>query len=831
MPSPDERTTDQPDLPPLDDRRHAEAEVWRLVFFYGMTGVLWIALSDSVVAVLWADPEQRAVVSAIKGWLFVGCTALLLYVVLMRGVERRFLGQERESRAREAHDQMQTLLQSLVDGSPDAIFAKDAAGRYQLFNQAAARVVGRDAADILGLDDCMVFGPVQGAMIRSNDLQVMSSASPATFEELLDTATGPRTFLATKGPLRSVDGRVTGLFGISRDISERSAQAVQRQRLLDEANQARDLLRDVLARIGDGFAALDSDWRFTYVNAQGAVVLGHPQPETLVGRHLWTEFPGVEGSTFQRILLHALQHQQPAVREDYYARWHRWFEFRVYPSLQGVSVYFSDITARRQAVQALQISELRYRLAARHGQVWDWSADTGELKVAPEFWQAIGVPCPSGQHSREAFEKLLHPQDLARFRQALVDHLRQRGHYGLEFRMRHADGGWRWFQTQGQAMWDAQGHATYMAGTTFDITERKQAEEALRESEAYRRLVFEQLADGVLLVDRTLMVLDANAQALSLLGYSRGELLRLSLHALLAEHERARLQAELGRLLSGQSQLDEWEHLRRDGTRFPAEVSMRSLDGRRHVLVLRDIRVRRASERALLTYQLELSELTRRLLAQEKLTTQRVAQSLHDQVGQTLAVVRLHLDAAHTSFGATMPEGLHLACDRIAQMLDQAVREVRQVLADLRPPLLEEQGLAAAIDNEIRSRVLPVVGIGNGADVLVEAGDDVLARRWPADVEYGFFMVAREAIANARQHAGASLIRVLLSAPTGRGGLDLCVIDDGRGIPAPMLHGRPGHLGIVGMRERAIAIGARFAVSHGIGRGTEVSMHWEEPAP
>jgi PAS domain S-box-containing protein len=677
------------------DRARAEAEVWRLVFYYTLAGLLWIALSDSVVSALLADPALRAVASAVKGWLFVGCTALLLHVVLMRGVDRRFRAMEREAQARQAQD------------------------------------------------------------------------------------------------------------------------------------QAHDLLRDVLARIGDGFAVLDSGWRFTYVNAKGATVLGHADPQTLLGRVLWAEFPGIEGSGFQRMLLQSLEEQRAAVREDFYAKWNRWFEFRVYPSPHGVSVYFSDITARHASAQALQRSELRYRLASRHGQVWDWNADTGQLVVAPDFWQTIGVSTPPDDHSREAFEQLLHPDDLGRFRQALTDHLRQRADYGLEFRMRHADGRWRWFQTQGQAMWDAQGRATYMAGTTFDITERKHAEEALRESEAYRRLVFEQLADGVLLIDRTLRVLDANAQALALFGYSRGDLLRLSLHALLAEHERSRLQAELGRLLSGQRQLDEWECLRRDGTRFPAEVSMRSLDGRRHVLVLRDISVRRASEQALLTYQLELSELTRRLLAQERLTTQRVAQSLHDHVGQTLAVIRLNLEAAYATFGATMPAGMGRACGSIGQLLDQAVREVRHVLADLRPPMLEAQGLVAALDNEIRARAVPLDGChtGPGADVLIEASDAAHALRWPSDVEYGVFMVAREAVANARQHAQASLIRVLLDADPR--GLTLEVIDDGQGVPAPLRQGRPGHLGIVGMRERAIAIGARFAVDSTPDGGTRVHLRWE----
>ena len=801
---------------PAQTRVEALAEVRFIVCLYAVAACLWIVLSDTVLVALFDDPAWRAVVGAVKGWLFVGLTAAVLYGLMHRAVERRFRSLDREQQAR-------TLVETLVDGSPDAIFVKDRGGRYLLFNRAAAAVIGLDAAQVIGRDDAEIFGATQGAMIRHNDEQVMTLDQAQTFEEVLDTVAGQRTFLATKGPLRDAAGRVSGMFGISRDISERSALAQQRQHALDEANEARDLLDRVLARIDDGFVALDQDWRYTYLNQQAARMLGHEHAHQLVGRHIWTEFPEGVGLAFHRAYEQAMATQQVIVLEEHYPPWDRWFENRIYPSPQGLSIYFTDITARRQAERALQVSELRYRLAASHGQVWDWDAQTGHLVVAPEFWQMMGLPVPTPAASRQQFEACLYPEDLVPFRSALTAHLRQRTRYGLEFRLRHADGACRWFRTQGQAVWDATGRAVYMAGTTFDITERKEAEQALRESEAYRRRVFEQLADGVLLVDRSLRILDANPQAQAMFGHSREALLRLSLPALLADAEHPRLQAEMGRLLSGQAQLDEWEHRRRDGSQFPAEVSMRPLDGERHVQVLRDISARRASERALLTYQLELSELTQRLLQQEKQTTQRVAQSLHDHVGQTLAVVRLHLEATQATFGAMMPAGMTQACRSIAQGLDQAVREVRHVLADLRPPMLEAQGLVAAIDNEICARACPV-GVAE-PDVLIEAGEEFAAWRWPADVEYGVFMVAREAIANARQHAGASLIRVLLGGEAG--GLTLQVIDDGRGIPAPMQHGRPGHLGIVGMRERAIAIGARFSVAPGAEGGTEVSMRWE----
>ena len=363
----------------------------------------------------------------------------------------------------------------------------------------------------------------------------------------------------------------------------------------------------------------------------------------------------------------------------------------------------------------------------------------------------------------------------------------------------------------------ANGLSIYLA----DITERKEAERSLAEAEAYRRNVFEQLGDGVLLIDRDQRFTDANARALAMLGYAYDELLATTAAQVLPGFERDHLGKEIDAIMDGRLYFDRWVLRRKDGGTFPVEVSARVLDERRYVAVVRDITWRLQNEEALRIYRDELSALTQKLLAQERMTLQRIAQALHDHVGQTLGAARLNLDAFLALSGGqdTAPQA---HAERAGLLLAQAVTEVRQVLSDLRPPLLERQGLAAALAIEIESTVVT----SRRVDVLLEPDDGVSTLRWPADVEYGAFMIAREAIANAQQHAEASLVRVSLGGCANA--LSLQVIDDGRGIPAPMIHGRPGHLGIVGMRERALAVGAQFELAHVAGGGTCVSMQWNE---
>lgn len=138
-----------------------------------------------------------------------------------------------------------------------------------------------------------------------------------------------------------------------------------------------------------------------------------------------------------------------------------------------------DVTERKQAAQALRDSELRFRLAASTGNVWDWDFDKRQISFPFGGLQALGYTEPDMQITPSVLAAFLHPDDRARWQQAVMDHIRHRVPYDLDFRVRTQSGDYRWFNTKGQAQWDENGRATYMAGTTFDISERKRAEEEI----------------------------------------------------------------------------------------------------------------------------------------------------------------------------------------------------------------------------------------------------------------------------------------------------------------------------------------------------------------
>ena len=169
----------------------------------------------------------------------------------------------------------------------------------------------------------------------------------------------------------------------------------------------------------------------------------------------------------------------------------------------------------------------------------------------------------------------------------------------LEFQIQSLKGNRRWLETHATPLRDEQGRVTALLGVTRDITESRQAESALRESEARIRNIFEQASDGIFLLSADNRYLDANPAGAAMLGYKREELLRMSVADVLAPAEIARLAVEPVEMMSGKPHLAEWEHRRKDGSIFPAEVSARRINDQTYMAVVRDLTVRKQAEAAL----------------------------------------------------------------------------------------------------------------------------------------------------------------------------------------------------------------------------------------
>src|SRR5574343_64255 len=210
-------------LPTPTHESHPARAVLRIVLIYAIFAALWILFSDTAVEIMFSDPAKLVRASMIKGWLFVAVTSALLYGLVSRLHARLLASAQREQAAQTEKMRALQLIETIAESSDDAIFAKDLEGRYMLFNRAASQFVGKPVGDVIGQDDRAIFPPEQAEMLMAVTRKVVQENCLHSSEEVLTTPAGQRVFLATKGPLHNARGEVIGIFGISRDITDRKS--------------------------------------------------------------------------------------------------------------------------------------------------------------------------------------------------------------------------------------------------------------------------------------------------------------------------------------------------------------------------------------------------------------------------------------------------------------------------------------------------------------------------------------------------------------------------------------------------------------------------------
>lgn len=440
--------------------------------------------------------------------------------------------------------------------------------------------------------------------------------------------------------------------------------------------------------------------------------------------------------------------------------------------------------------------------------LWECDLRSGQQYFSPRA-QAL-LAWPSGWSGGLA--ELLHADDQAPWRAALQSHLRHGAPLDIDVRLAGPDT--RWLRCRGWSERNAQGQPTRVLATLSDITVAKFTEQALGDSQAKFRALFHLVPVGIALLELDgQTVVEANDELARLLGWPAQALAGQPAAALGLAPLCAAMAAR------GRAEFDNLALPRRDGTLLHAKLVADPVElGGRALLLcaVTDISEQVAAEAQARRHRQELSALAEQLMDQERRTTRRLAQALHDQLGQTLTALRLTLELGGAATAPTPAQ------QQSRQLVDQALREVRQVLVELRPPLLEDEGLAAALDNELATRR----ALHPGVRLVLDTDAALQDLRWPAQVEYALFMVAREGMENALRHAGPSEVRLGLQG--GADTLELCIDDDGPGLAPGAERGRPGHLGLIGMRERARAIGATLEFGRADSGGTRLSLLWKQ---
>ncbi|GAB1721915.1 MAG: PAS domain S-box protein [Nitrospira sp. CR1.1] len=257
---------------------------------------------------------------------------------------------------------------------------------------------------------------------------------------------------------------------------------------------------------------------------------------------------------------------------------------------------------KKHILQILQQREARHRLALKAGRMGTFHQDLDRqtLVFSPELESIFGLPAMTFGSTFAAFQDLVHPEDRIRVQQTINGAIQDRSAYDVECRiLRQGSPGEAWIAITGQVLPDSAGHPRQITGVMFDITERKQSDSALKESEERFRHLFEQASDGIVTADMNGQYLDVNSRACQMLGYTREELFDLRVTDLLDPHDSPRLRTIQRELIQGHRHSGEWKLRRKDGGTISVEISAKLQPDRRWHAIVRDITERKRADAGL----------------------------------------------------------------------------------------------------------------------------------------------------------------------------------------------------------------------------------------
>ena len=349
----------------------------------------------------------------------------------------------------------------------------------------------------------------------------------------------------------------------------------------------------------------------------------------------------------------------------------------------------------------------------------------------------------------------------------------------------------------------------YIAGFFRDVTERKQAQEALRASEDQYRRIFESVADALVIYDGDGTVIAANAAACAEYGYEREELLGLSVRQLI-DPKCHNIHAEAVRQIESRGYfVTEAVDVRKDGSTFHAEVrgSEFFIQGKKYVLAdVRNIDERKRAEEARLREYRTLKH----LLQSSDHERQTIAYDIHDGLAQYLAGAIMQFDV-YKHAREKNPGNAAQAFEVALSLLRQGHFEARRLIAGVRPPILDEAGVVEAVAHLINEQ-----NRANGPQI--EFVSKVKFSRLVPILENSIYRICQEGLSNACKYSQSDNVRITLSQIEDR--LRIEIRDWGTGFDPR--HAKDNSFGLIGIRERVRLLGGKYRIQSNPAKGTRI---------
>ena len=617
-----------------------------------------------------------------------------------------------------------------------------------------------------------------------------------------------RWLLRRAFPIRNREGEIYRIAGIAQDITER-------KRAQEEVRESEERYRDLVENSHELMCTHDLDGTVLSVNRAAVELFGY-EPHEFVGTGNIRDILAPEvRDQFQDYMAKILKHRATSglMLVQTHSGERRILEY--YNSLRtdGVAAPIvrgmaRDVTEQRRAENALRESEERYRELFENAKdaiyVHDLRGRYVSVNRAAERLSGYSRDEIIGKH----YSNFVVPRDLAQVRTSFARKLDHVPETTYEVDVMRKDRRRVPVEVSSRLIYE-NGEPVGVQGVARDISERKRAEEA----RSQLALIVESSDDAI--IGKTLdgIILSWNRGAEQMYGYSAREIVGCPITVVVPSDRLGDVALHLAKIRRGES-IKHSESLgrRKDGKLINVSLSISPVKNAQGKIIgaatiARDITQHKQAEQVLKTF-------SRRLVEAQEAERKKIARELHDEIGQILTAVRISLQSIQRTWEPSAPVP---RIEESISVVDEALDRVRELSLELRPALLDDLGLAAALRwylNRYSERT------GIPGEVTSNFSDDL---RLPRKLETACFRIVQEALTNVARHAEASTVKIALNRF--RRGLELKVIDDGKGFDATGLFANASSqsLGLHGIQERAFAVGGNIEIQTAPGQGTCLS--------
>jgi PAS domain S-box-containing protein len=497
--------------------------------------------------------------------------------------------------ANRALKESQSLYHSFIDQLPNAVFRKDREGRYVLVNSEFCRLKNLEKEDFIGRTPMEIANSEISKQGEDGQAAKYAGIGEDTHELILRTGKtfrseeeypgpdgSPQYMYVVRMPVFDSSRTIIGTQGIMFDISER-------KRVEEALTYERNLLKALLDNTPDHVYFKDKDSHFLRISRSQAIHFGFDDPAQAVGKTDFDFFAEEHARAAfedeQKVMNSGIAIVDQEEEESWTDGRKKWVSTTKIPmrdaqgEIIGTFGVSRDITERRRVEAALRESEQNYKTLADSGRALVWTAGADALcNYFNSTWLKF-TGRTLEQELGNGWADGVHADDLQRCLDIYLGAFDRREPFSMEYRLRRYDGEYRWILDDGSPRYDSKGLFIGYIGHCLDVTERKRAEEATRESEEKFRRIFDFSPVGVVMVGLDRKFMACNDAFCTFLGYEASELLEETFLSVTHPEDKEIGMPELRELAQGirDSAVVQKRYLRKDGKVVWGESSLRIL--------------------------------------------------------------------------------------------------------------------------------------------------------------------------------------------------------------------------------------------------------------